>query len=135
MQNKKEDIAIVGIGCHVPGEINGPKEFWSKLLAGVNGIVEVPEDRWNKKEYYDPNPNKAGKIKTNRGGFIKDIDLFDNEFFNIFPKEAERIDPQQRLLLQATYEAVEDAGDKLAAFKGTNTAVFMSVFMNDYWDI
>ena len=131
----KEDIAIVGIGCHVPGDIHGPEDFWNKLMNGVNGIIEVPEDRWDKREYYDPNPNKAGKIKTNKGGFIKNIDLFDNEFFNIFPKEAERIDPQQRLLLQTTFEAVEDAGDKLNDFKGSNTAVFMSVFMNDYWDI
>ncbi|MES2591098.1 MAG: SDR family NAD(P)-dependent oxidoreductase [Bacteroidota bacterium] len=133
--NNREDIAIVGIGCRVPGEINNPEEFWKKLISGVNGISEVPEDRWNKKEYYDPNPDKAGKIKTNKGGFIKGIDLFDNEFFNIFPKEAERIDPQQRLLLQSTFEAIEDAGDKLEDFKGSNTSVFMSVFMNDYWDI
>jgi acyl transferase domain-containing protein/surfactin synthase thioesterase subunit/NADPH-dependent curcumin reductase CurA/NADP-dependent 3-hydroxy acid dehydrogenase YdfG/aryl carrier-like protein len=131
----KEAIAIVGIGCHTPGKVNSPEDLWRVLLDRIDGIGTVPADRWNVDEYYDPNPDKAGKIKTNRGGFIEGIDLFDNEFFNIFPKEAERIDPQQRLLLQTTYEALEDAGDTMATFRGSRTAVYMGVFMNDYWDI
>jgi polyketide synthase 12 len=130
-----EPIAIVGIGCHTPGDLNGPDELWKGLLNGINGISQVPADRWSVEEYYDPNPDKAGKIKTDKGGFIKDIDMFDNEFFGVFPKEAERIDPQQRLLLKTTFEAVEDAGDTLSKFRDSETAVFMSVFMNDYWDI
>ncbi|WP_282036572.1 type I polyketide synthase [Saccharicrinis aurantiacus] len=132
---KKEPIAIVGIGCRLPGDVNSPKEFWEALKSGFNGIVDVPSDRWSNEEFYDPNPDKAGKIKQKKGGFIKDIDKFDAEFFNIFPKTAERIDPQQRLLLEATYNAMEDAGMKLENFKGSNTAVYMGVFMNDYWDI
>ncbi|PIB36292.1 hypothetical protein BFP72_13260 [Reichenbachiella sp. 5M10] len=132
---QKEDIAIIGIGCHTPGKIHGPEQFWSKLMNGVDGISDVPKDRWNHEEYYDPNPNKAGKIKTKKGGFIEGIDLFDNEFFKIFPKEAERIDPQQRLLLQTTFESIEDSGDKLENLRGSNAAVFMSVFTNDYWDM
>ncbi len=134
-QKSKEPIAIVGIGCRFPGEVNSPKEFWAALKAGFNGITDVPADRWSIEEYYDPNPDKAGKIKQKKGGFIKDIDQFDAEFFNIFPKTAERIDPQQRLLLEASYAAMEDSGTKLEDFKGSNTAVFMGVFMNDYWDI
>lgn len=132
---KKKEIAIVGIGCHTPGGVHGPSEFWEQLTNGVNGITEVPKDRWDVNEFYDPNPNKAGKIKNNKGGFVEGIDLFDNEFFKVFPKEAERIDPQQRLLLQTTFESMEDAGDKLSQLKNTNTAVFMSTFTNDYWDI
>ena len=132
---KKSEIAIVGIGCQTPGQVHGPEDFWEKLISGVDGITEVPKERWDYKEYYDPNPNKAGKIKTNQGGFLDGIDLFDNEFFKLFPKEAERIDPQQRLLLQTTFESIEDSGDKLNKFKGTNTAVYISTFTNDYWDM
>lgn len=131
----KRDIAIVGIGCHTPGEIHGPEQFWNKLMNGVNGITEIPKERWDHEEFYDPNPNKAGKIKTKKGGFMDNIDLFDNEFFKVFPKEAERIDPQQRLLLQTTFESIEDSGDKLSNINGSNTAVFMSTFTNDYWDM
>ena len=131
----KEPIAIVGIGCRTPGKVQGPADLWKALLSGIDCVTTVPPDRWNVDEYYDPNPDKAGKIKTRRGGFIEGIDLFDNEFFRIFPTEAERIDPQQRILLECAFEALEDAGDTLALFRGSNTAVYMGVFMNDYWDL
>ena len=128
---KKTEIAIIGIGCHTPGQVHGPDQYWEVLKSGINGVTEVPKDRWDTQEYYDPNPNKSGKIKNNKGGFIEGIDLFDNEFFKVFPKEAERIDPQQRLLLQTTFESMEDAGDKLELLKNSNTSVFMSTFTND----
>lgn len=133
--SRKEPIAITGIGCRTPGNVLGPEDLWKVLIDGVDGITTVPADRWNVEEYYDPNPDKAGKIVTSRGGFIPGIDQFDHEFFHIFPREAERIDPQQRLLLQATFEALEDAGETLDRFRGSRTAVYMGVFMNDYWDI
>src|SRR5690606_5838241 len=38
-------------------------------------------------------------------------------------------------LLQTTFEAIEDSGDRFDRFRGTNTAVFMSTFTNDYWDM
>ncbi|MDN5202950.1 SDR family NAD(P)-dependent oxidoreductase [Fulvivirgaceae bacterium BMA10] len=131
----KEPIAIVGIGCRFPGDINGPYEFWNALTNGVDAITDVPKDRWDVDAFYDPNPDKAGKIKSRKGGFLKDIDKFDADFFGIFPAEANRIDPQQRFLLEVTYETLEDAGIKLENFSGTKTAVFMGVFMNDYWDV
>ncbi|BDD06935.1 SDR family NAD(P)-dependent oxidoreductase [Aureibacter tunicatorum] len=131
----KEPIALVGIGCKFPGNVNGPSQFWDALKNGENGISEVPSDRWDIKSYYNPDPNRAGKIKSFKGGFIDDIKEFDAEFYGIYPKEADRIDPQQRLLLQASFEAMEDAGAKLEDMKGSKTSVFMGVFMNDYWDI
>ena len=131
----RESIAIVGIGCRMPGGVASSQDLWELLLSGKDAVSEVPPERWNVDEFYDPNPNKAGKIKTRRGGFISDVDKFDNEFFNMFPKEAERIDPQQRLLLMATYEAIEDAGDSLTHFRGSRTAVYVGHFMSDYWDM
>ncbi|MCG8475006.1 MAG: SDR family NAD(P)-dependent oxidoreductase [Cytophagales bacterium] len=134
-KTQKEPIAIVGIGCRLPGNIKGPQSYWEALKNGVDGIREVPADRWSVEDYYDPNPNKAGKMKTKKGGFLDSIDQFDAEFFKLFPKEAERMDPQQRMLLESAFEALEDGGMKLEEFKKTRTSVFMGVFMNDYWDI
>ncbi|WP_342220859.1 polyketide synthase [Candidatus Fukatsuia endosymbiont of Tuberolachnus salignus] len=131
MLKSKEPIAIVGIGCRTPGKVYGPNDLWEMLCAGIDCITTVPSERWNM-DYYDPNPDKTGKIKTNRGGFIEGIDLFDNEFFNIFPKEAVDIDPQQRLLLQCTFEALEDAGEKFENCQGSRTAVYAGYFNNDY---
>ncbi|BDD11789.1 hypothetical protein FUAX_42210 (plasmid) [Fulvitalea axinellae] len=131
----KEPIAIVGIGCRFPGGVHGPKAFWEALKSGYNGISDVPADRWSLDEFYDPDANKFGKVKSRKGGFVDGIDQFDPEFFGLFPKEAERMDPQQRLLLESTFEAMEDAGTRMEDIRGTKTSVFIGVFMNDYWDI
>ena len=135
MRYAKEPIAIVGMGCRMPGKAASPAQLWELLLSGVDAVSTVPADRWNRDEFYDPNPDKAGKIKTERGGFIEGRDLFDNEFFNIFPKEAERVDPQQRLLLDGRFRGGRGCGDRLESFRGTDTAVFIGSFMNDYWDM
>ena len=134
-QTSKEPIAITGIGCRFPGSISTPAAFWEFLQRGGDAIRDIPEDRWSIHSFYDPNPNKAGKIKAKKGGFLDHIDEFDARFFNIFPNEAQRIDPQQRLLLEVSYEAMEDAGIPLEKVSGSRTGVYMGVFMNDYWDI
>ncbi|MDJ1469706.1 SDR family NAD(P)-dependent oxidoreductase [Xanthocytophaga flava] len=134
-KNNLEPIAIIGIGCRFPGNVTDPASFWSRLQAGFDAITDVPENRWKLDNYYDPDTQKAGKIKSRKGGFLKEIDQFDASFFNIFPKEAERIDPQQRMLLEITYEAMEDAGVKVEDLSGSRTCVFMGVFTTDYWDM
>jgi 3-oxoacyl-(acyl-carrier-protein) synthase/acyl carrier protein len=45
-----------------------------------------------------------------RGGFLKNAECFDNEFFKISPREAEIMDPQHRVLLEQSWLALEDAG-------------------------
>ncbi|MDF9798522.1 acyl transferase domain-containing protein/NADPH:quinone reductase-like Zn-dependent oxidoreductase/surfactin synthase thioesterase subunit/acyl carrier protein [Catalinimonas alkaloidigena] len=137
---KNEPIAIVGIGCRFPSgneidQVASPKEYWEFLKQGGNAITDVPSDRWSLDEFYDPDPIKAGKIKTRKGGFLKNIGDFDASFFGFYPAEANRIDPQQRILMEVTLEALEDAGIKLEEFSGTKTAVYVGMFMNDYWDI
>ena len=42
----REPIAIVGIGCTLPGGVDGPESYWNLLCSGASGIVPVPEDRW-----------------------------------------------------------------------------------------
>ena len=105
------DVAIVGIGCRLPGGVHGPEQLWDFLLAHGDGIIEVPADRWNVDRYYDPDPEMPGRMYTRSGGFLQDsLWDFDAEFFGISPREAATMDPQQRLLLEVTQEAMDDAG-------------------------
>ena len=106
---ESEPIAIIGIGSRFPGS-SGPQEFWQAIRDGVDAITEVPEDRFNLSEVYDPDRTIPGKINTRWGGFVEQVDGFDPQFFGISPREAARMDPQQRLLLEVTWEALEDAG-------------------------
>ena len=120
-----EPIAIVGIGCRVPGGAATPEAFWRLLCDGVDGTSEVPPSRWHWQSVYHPEPGRPGKLYLRRGGFIDDIDRFDAAFFNISAREAAWADPQQRLLLEVAYEALEDAGMPLTAIEGTRTGVFI----------
>lgn len=103
-----EPLAIVGIGCRLPGDVDSPASYWDLLCSGTDATRVVPESRWNAARFHDPHPGKVGKMVTRRGGFLDKVDQFDPQFFGISPREAHLLDPQQRLLLQATWEALED---------------------------
>lgn len=130
-----EPLAIVGIGCRLPGGVNGPESFWQMLVEGRSGIVPVPADRWNRERWHHENVDIPGKMITKWGGFIHDFDRFDAQFFGISPREALRMDPQQRWLLEAAWESLEDAGIPPVNLRGSQTAVFVGIASNDYANV
>src|SRR5712691_447882 len=127
-----EPIAIVGIGCRLPGGVRSPDDLWSLLTNGVDAVVEVPEQRWLLPAMYHPDPAKPGRMNTRWGGFLDQIDRFDAQFFGISPREAAPADPQQRLLLEVAYEATEDAGITLASLAGKQVGVYVGISSYDY---
>ncbi len=135
MTQKREAIAIIGMGCRFPGEANTPEELWDLICNKTDALGPIPEDRWDVDSLYAPEWRRAGKISVKRGGFIKNVDQFDAGFFGISPLEASRMDPQQRMLLEVSYEAVEDAGLSLNDLDNSRTAVFVGISAHDYGDI
>ncbi|WP_068136335.1 type I polyketide synthase [Roseimaritima ulvae] len=129
---RREPLAVIGIGCRLPGGIHSPSEFWEAILSGLDAVCDVPKDRWNHERFHDTNSEKYGAIRNARGGFIKGVDQFDGDFFGYFPAAAQRIDPQQRLLLEVTHEAMEDAGLRRDQLNRSRTSVFVGSFMYDY---
>lgn len=126
-----EPIAIVAVSCRFPGAPD-PEAFWELLTGGVDAIREVPEDRWDIDEFYDPDPDTPGKTYTRFGGFLDGIDGFDPEFFGISPREAVWIEPQQRLMLEMVWEGLERAGYAPADLRGSRTGIFTGVAANEY---
>lgn len=126
-----EPIAIIGIGCRFPGAKN-LQAFWKLLRDGIDAVREVPENRWDVNQLYDPDITKSGKMSSRWGGFIDDVDKFDWRAFRLSPREAKYIDPQQRLLLEVVWEALEDAGLTLEKVAGSRTSVFQGISSNDY---
>jgi len=127
-----EPIAIIGIGCRLPGGANSAQAFWELLRNGEEVISEVPADRWDLAHHFDPDPSVPLHQHVRRGGFIDGIDQFDAAFFGISPREAVCMDPQQRLLLEVAWQAIESAGIPLEAVRGTPTGVFMGISSSDY---
>ncbi|KAL8592692.1 hypothetical protein ACOMHN_037632 [Nucella lapillus] len=126
-----DDIAIVGIGCRAP-EADNIQEFWRLLQNGECHISDVPADRWNAKAFLDPDPMAPGKAYVQKGGFIKDVEGFDNNLYGINDYEASKMDPQQCLLLECTTMAMQDAGITSSQLSGSNTAVYIGAMNNDY---
>jgi acyl transferase domain-containing protein len=130
---RSEPIAIIGIGCRFAGGIRDLESFWKLLAAGTDVVSEVPKERWDADQYFDPNPDVPGKAYTKRGYFVNgDVDRFDAPFFGISRREALSLDPQQRMLLEVVWESLEDAGIAPASLMGSQTAVFTGISSQDY---
>src|SRR5450631_4637774 len=131
-QARREPIAIIGMGCRLPGDVESPRAFWELLNEGGDAIAEVPASRWDMDHYYDPDVTVPGKMVTRRGGFLHRVQEFDPQFFGISPREAISMDPQQHLLLEVCWEALENAGLVPAALEGSRTGVFIGICNQDY---
>ncbi len=130
--NIAKEIAIIGMAGRFPGA-RDTKEFWQNIAEGKNSIREIPKERWNIDEYYDPDPQNSEKIYCRWGGFLEEIEQFDTLFFNISGKEAELTDPQQRLFLEESWHALEDAGYANKETLGSSCGVFLGVAESDYY--
>ncbi|GAA1905945.1 hypothetical protein GCM10009716_14870 [Streptomyces sodiiphilus] len=126
-----EPVAIVGMAGRFPGAAD-TDELWQVLKEGRDTVGPVPAGRWDVEALHDPDPLKAGRITTDQGGFLDDIDRFDAAFFGITAREAESLDPQQRLLLESAWHALEDGRIDPRSLKGTRTGVFVGVTNSDY---
>ena len=125
-------VAVIGMACRLPGGIDSPEMLWEALLRGEDLITEVPADRWDADELYDPEPGVPGRSVSRWGGFVDDVAGFDAEFFGIGEREAIAIDPQHRLLLETSWEAVEHAGLAPQSLAGSSTGVFFGLSHDDY---
>jgi phthiocerol/phenolphthiocerol synthesis type-I polyketide synthase D len=126
----EEPIAVIGLGCRLPGDVAGPEDFWRLLASGADAVGELPAGRW-----LEPEAAVDAEVlerTTRAGGFLGDIAGFDAEFFAISPREARRIDPQQRMVLEVGWEALEHAGISPAALAGSATGVFVGVSAGEY---
>ena len=124
-------IAIVGMGCRMPGADN-PDEFWELIRERRETVGPVPENRWRRDDFYDPSGRTPGKMSVDAIGAINHVDSFDPAFFGIAPREASRMDPQQRVLLEVTWETIENAGIPINKLSGTKTGVFIGIGGTDY---
>jgi mycocerosic acid synthase len=129
----REPIAIVGVGCRLPGGITDPDALWQALLDGRDCVVDIPGSRWDPRRFYDPSGRAPGTSYVQKAGMlVQDPKEFDAAFFGIPPREAAILDPQQRLLLHCTWEAFEDAGEPPSHHAGARTGVFIGGFMMDH---
>ncbi|MCQ4360128.1 type I polyketide synthase [Mycobacterium gordonae] len=125
-------VAVIGLACRLPGGISSPEQLWQALLRGEDFVTEVPLDRWDIDEYYDPEPGVPGRSHCKWGAFMDNLGDFDPEFFGISEREAIAMDPQHRLLLETSWEAMEYAGLTPTQMADSLTGVFIGFTHADY---
>jgi polyketide synthase 5 len=125
-------VAVIGMACRLPRGIDSPERLWEALQRGDDLVTEIPSDRWDADDYYDPEPGMHGRSVSKWGAFLDDVAGFDSEFFGINDREAAALDPQHRLLLETSWEAMEHAGVPPTAVTGSLTGVFVGLTHFDY---
>jgi acyl transferase domain-containing protein/acyl-CoA synthetase (AMP-forming)/AMP-acid ligase II/aryl carrier-like protein len=128
----EDDIAIIGLSGTFPMAAN-IQQFWQNLVESRDCITEIPNERWDYKDYPIQMGTETHYYKY--GGFIPDIDKFDPLFFKIAPREAAMMDPQERLFMQSAWTTLEDAGYTRASLEkkvNNKVGVFAGVTYNFY---
>ncbi|MFB9905680.1 beta-ketoacyl synthase N-terminal-like domain-containing protein [Allokutzneria oryzae] len=101
-----EPLAVLGIGCRLPGGADSPSSLWRLLVEGRDAVTEIPRERWDVDAHFDPEPGVPGRMSSSWGGFLRDVHAFDATFFG----DAADLAPRHRLLTQVAFEALEHAG-------------------------
>ncbi len=125
-----EPIAIIGLAGRYP-QARDIEQFWNNLRSGADCITEIPLDRWDYEKWTGSAGNKTG-VYSKWGGFIDDVDKFDPLFFQISPREAEKMDPQERLFLEVAWETLEDGACTRTKLAGESVGVFVGAMYGHY---
>ncbi|CAE7840957.1 pikAII, partial [Symbiodinium necroappetens] len=112
--DERGPLAALSTACHFPADGDDSQTFWAALVSKTDGVTEIPYDRWDVDEYYDPAPNTVGRMYVRHAAFVKNAECFDAALFSISGAEAASMDPQQRLLLEIVQEGFHAAKSLLS---------------------
>ena len=100
-------IAVIGMAGRFPKAAD-IEAFWQMLCEGKEGITLFTDEELLAAGVSAHEINHPDYVKAR--AVLKDVDLFDAEFFGYSRREAEWMDPQHRLFLEHAHAALEDAG-------------------------
>ncbi|GAB3700047.1 type I polyketide synthase [Nocardiopsis oceani] len=127
-----EPVAVVGMGCRLPGGVNSPEDLWDLVERGDDVVGPLPQDRGWDISALTGQSGDAPLSVMRQGYFLDDASAFDPAFFGISPREAEAMDPQQRLMLEVAWETVERSGTGPDSLAGSDTGVYVGAITQEY---
>ncbi|MBX3448373.1 MAG: SDR family NAD(P)-dependent oxidoreductase [Planctomycetaceae bacterium] len=108
MGQQFQPIAIVGMGCRMPGG-DGVSEYWKLLVEKRSAIGPVPEERLNRDLYFDSEHGKAGRTYSDLGGIVPERPI-DRRVCPISDKLLRESDSAHLTLCEVASSALRDAG-------------------------
>ncbi|RLB85781.1 MAG: polyketide synthase, partial [Deltaproteobacteria bacterium] len=130
----KDEIAVVGMGCTLP-HADTPDMLWDNILNKKYSISEMPETRFNKALYYNPDRKAADTTYTTLAGHVDHFE-FDCERFGYAEGKEKKLSRSQKMVLATAYKAVESAGllggdDRLVTDDPKRTAVIIATCLSN----
>ncbi|HTJ29215.1 MAG TPA: aminotransferase class III-fold pyridoxal phosphate-dependent enzyme, partial [Acidobacteriaceae bacterium] len=129
-------IAIIGVTGRFPGA-DSVEHFWQNLVDGVESITFFNDA--DPELALDPSERAiAASARQNGQNYVaarpllNHPDLFDADFFGVYPKEAAQMDPQHRIFLECAWELLERAGYAPNKIR-ESVGVFAGCSMNTYF--
>ena len=131
--NSPEDlsdaIAVVGMSCNFPGA-SSCEQYWQNLQNGVESTTRFTREELLAAGVPESLVDDPRYVPVN--GVIKDVELFDADYFGLTPKEASLTDPQHRIFLECAHQALENAGydsnryaGEIAVYAGTGPSSYL----------
>lgn len=125
--NVKDDIAIIGMGCRLK-DTEDYEDYWNMIVSDSTNITRCPKSRIDLIRTNMPSPSIREEKQFSKGSYIKDLDMFDYEFFGFKKEDAKFLPPSFRMAIEVVYRALEDAGylgeqlndNNMSLFLGTN---------------
>jgi hybrid polyketide synthase/nonribosomal peptide synthetase FtdB len=71
----RDKIAIIGIGCRLPGSASDYRAFWQNLINGKDCITPTPADRYDVATLGSRDKAKPGRLVGGRGGAPRQVRL------------------------------------------------------------
>ncbi|MFF1545130.1 beta-ketoacyl synthase N-terminal-like domain-containing protein [Streptomyces sp. NPDC058291] len=125
---RTQPVAVIGMGCRLPGGLDDPEELWNALREGrvlPTETAGVPVDSLGRPRWNLAAPDLAPLApRLRQGAYLADVDLFDADRFGIGQEEARHMDPQQRLLLEVAAQALADANLSRERLRGRDVGVY-----------
>ncbi|MDX1969588.1 MAG: beta-ketoacyl synthase N-terminal-like domain-containing protein, partial [Planctomycetaceae bacterium] len=124
-------VAIIGAAAVLPGALT-LSAYWDLLVSGNDPKVDVPDGRWSKEIYYDPQASGSRRTHNSRGGYITDF-VYDWKKHKVPPKQIANANPLQFMLLDAADQALRDSGYDVKPFDRQRAGVVVgSVYGGDF---
>lgn len=101
-------VAVIGLDAIFP-DAPDLQAYWQNIYQEIDSITDIPANRWDIDNYFDPDPKAPDRSYSKRGGFIPDIP-FNPMDFGLPPNILEVTDVTQLLALVIAKRALIDAG-------------------------